>query len=95
MPPKNRDGQVISINNISFTSECRGVLNSTRFVNVSVTLHDDTVLLNTYNGNNSLYPGLLDFNLTDNTSASIEGNTLTLLGNSDDKHNHFFCNYLV
>ena len=74
--------EVMSIGNISFTSECRGVLNSTRFVNVSVTLDDGTVLLNTYNGNDPLYPGLLGFNLTDNTSASIKGNTLTLLGNS-------------
>ena len=74
--------EVMSIDNISFTSECRGVLNSTRFVNVSVTLGDGTVLLNTYNGNDPLYPGLLGFNLTDHTSASIEGNTLTLLGNS-------------
>ena len=71
-----------SIDNVNFEFEFRGVRGSTRFVDVSVTLGDNTVLLSTYDEGNSLYPGLLSFNLTDNTSASIEGNIVTLLGNS-------------
>ena len=71
-----------SIDNVDFVSEFRGVRGSTGFVDVSVTLKDDTVLLSTYDKGNSLYPHLLSLNLNDSTAASIESNTVTLLENS-------------
>ena len=71
-----------SIDNVIFVPEFRGVQNSTEFVDASVTLSDKTVLLSTYKGNISLYPGLLRFSVSDSTTASIDGNTVTLLGNS-------------
>ena len=67
---------------ISFVPEFTGVQNSTMYVNASVTLSDNTTIPNIYNGNISLYPGLLNFSVSDITTASIEGNTVKLLGNS-------------
>ena len=72
-----------SIDEIFFVPELRGVRNSTEFVDVSVTLDDDTILNNTYNEGDSLYPDLLNFTVSDTTSATTEGNnTVKLLGNS-------------
>ena len=73
---------VQSIDDVIFVSEFRGVQNSTEFVDASVTLSDGTALLHTYEKNNSLYPGLLSFSVSDNTTASVDDNTVTLLNNS-------------
>ena len=71
---------VQSIDDVIFVSEFRGVQNSTQFVDASVTLNDGTILLRTYEGNIPLYPGLLSFYVDDTTTASVIGNTVTLLG---------------
>ena len=71
--------QVRSIDDVIFVSEFRGVQNSTQSVDASVTLSDDTVLVRIYERNIS---GLLRFSVSDTTTASVDGNTVTLLGNS-------------
>ena len=71
--------QVWSIDDVIFVSEFRGVQNSTQSVDASVTLSDDTVLVRIYERNIS---GLLRFSVSDTTTASVDGNTVTLLGNS-------------
>ena len=73
--------QLVNID-VSFVPEFTGVQNSIMHVNAGVTLSDDTTIPNIYNGNISLYPGLLNFSVSDITTASIEGNAVKLLGNS-------------